>query len=101
MPALPGVPLPGVRPPGPSQPSSPGNIGRLFPAISPSPVVYSPSGAGHVAFGRYDSVSMGPGTGPDASEPGTAVLAAVASAIVISTTGWWLAVAARARRRTR
>ena len=100
MPALPGVQGPGVRPPGPSQLSPPGNIGRLLPAITPSPVVYSPGGTGHVAFGRYDSVSMGPGTGPDASGPGTTVLAAVATVIVISTTGTWLVVTTRARKRT-
>jgi hypothetical protein len=92
--------LPGVRPPGPSQPGPPGNIGRLLPAISPSPVVYSPSGTGHVAVGRYDSVSMGPGTGPDASGAGTTVLAAVATAIVFATTGGWLAVSTRARKRS-
>lgn len=88
--------LPGVRPPGPSQP---GNIGRLLPAVSPAPVVYSPSGTGHVAYGRYDAVSMGPGQGPAATEPGTTVLAAVATAIVFTTTGGWLSVTARARKR--
>lgn len=92
--------LPGVRPPGPSQPGPPGNIGNLLPAVSPSPVAYSPNGTGHVTFGRYDSVSMGPASGPDASGPGIPVLAAVATGIVIATTGGWLAVSARARKRT-
>jgi hypothetical protein len=90
--------LPGVRPPGPSRLGSPGNIGRLLPAISPAPVAYSPNGTGHVAFGRYGSVSMGPGRDP--SGPGVPVLAAVAAAIVIATTGGWLAVSARARKRS-
>ena len=88
--------LPGVRPPGPSQTGSPGNIGRLLPAIAPSPVAYS--GTGHVAFGRYDSVSMGPAPAPGA--PGVPLLAAVATAIVIATTGGWLVVSARARKRS-
>jgi hypothetical protein len=89
--------LPAARLPGPAQPSPRGNIGGLLPVISPSPAAFSPSQIRRVAFGRDDSVTMGPG--PVARRPATAVLLAIAAAIIIATTGGWLAVTGRGQRR--
>jgi hypothetical protein len=94
------VVLPGARVPGPAQPSPRGNIGGLLPVITPSPAAFAPGQVRQLTFGRDDSVTMGPG--PVARRPGTAVLLAIAAAIVIAATGGWLAAAGRGqRRRTR
>ncbi len=95
MPALPGASVPGV-----SRPSLPGSIGRLLPAISPSPAAYSPAQVRHLAYGQADAATMGPGQAA-ASGPGTLVLVAVAGAVVIATAGGWLAVTGRAVRKRR
>jgi hypothetical protein len=50
-----------------------------------------------MAFGQDDSVTTG--QGPVARRPATAVLLAIAAAIVIATTGGWLAVTGRGQRR--
>jgi len=89
--------LPGARVPGPAQPSPRGNIGGLLPVISPSPAAFSPGHVRRVVFGRNDSVTMV--RGPAARRPATAVLLAIAAAIVIATTGGWLAVTGRGHRR--
>ena len=92
--------LPGVRVPGLAQPVPRGNIGGLLPVISPSPAAFAPSQVRQLTFGRDDSVTMG--AGPVARRSGTAVLLAIAAAIVIAAAGGWLAVTGRGqRRRTR
>jgi len=91
--------LPGARVPGLLQPSPRGNIGDLLPVISPSPAAFSPGHVRRVAFGRDDAVTMAPA--PVARRPAAAVLLAIAAAIVIATTGGWLAVTGRGRRRAR
>jgi hypothetical protein len=95
VPALPGVRVPGLAQLGPR-----GNIGGLLPVISPSPAPLSPSQVQRLTFGRPDSVTMG--SEPVARRFDPAVLLAIAAAIVIATTGGWLAVIGRGqRRRTR
>jgi hypothetical protein len=92
VPVLPGARVPGTVPAGPR-----GNIGGLLPVISPSPAASAPSQVRQLTFGRDDSVAIG--LKPVARRSGTAVLLAIAAAIVIAATGGWLAVTGRMRRR--
>jgi len=83
-----------------AQPGPRGNLGGLLPVILPAPAAFAPRQVRQLTFGRDDSVTMGPG--PVARRSGTAVLLAIAAAIVIAATGGWLAVTGRGqRRRTR